>query len=82
MEQYQKQSETEIKVIRQVEDIISKDELLKQVEGHYKELTMIQTLINSKLALIAEGDKLGVKTSEEVKIAEKLLEVQSEVIEK
>lgn len=81
MEQYEKQSETEIKVIRQVENIISKDDIIRRIEGHQKEMAMLQALIDADNALLGEATKLDVKTNEEVKIAEKL-SMESEVIEK
>jgi hypothetical protein len=77
--EYIKQSETEIKVIKQVENVISKDDIIRRIEGHQKEQAMLQALIDADTALLGEATKLDVKTKEEVKLAEKLLE---EVIEK
>lgn len=81
MEQYQKQSETEIKVIKQVENVISKDDIIRRIEGHQKEQAMLQALIDADTALLGEATKLDVKTKDEVEKAEKL-SVESEIIEK
>lgn len=65
--EYFKQSETEIKVTRQVEDIISKDDIIKEIESFEKEIAMLQGLIDERKAILAEMDKQAIKTQEEVK---------------
>lgn len=72
--EYIKESETEIKIIRQVEDIISKDEILRRIESHQKEMAMLQGLIDADNALLGEVTKLDIKTVEEVKVEKLAIE--------
>lgn len=60
-------SETELKITEQVETIISKDDIIREIESFEKEKAMLQGFIDERKAILAEMDKQAIKTQEEVK---------------
>lgn len=72
MDKVEKHSETELKITRPKEEIISKDDIIRRIESHQKEMAMLQGLIDADEALLGDTVRLKVKTSDEVKLSEKI----------
>lgn len=72
MDKVEKHSETELKITRPIEEIISKDDIIRRIESHRRDIEMVQGLIAKDEALLGDTVKLKVKTSEEVKLSEKI----------